>query len=157
MTEALRKAEEALASSLDRASRPIYETLGPRYPENGPLLADAAKTIRALLDERDAAIARAEKAEERAHYATGTADLAMQHRDAAEASLAAVTAERDAMRALLLEGRNGLHIAIDALGKCYDVCDYPAHGRTLQNEAINWCRPVVARIDEALKEPTNAE
>lgn len=42
-----------------------------------------------LASEREAR----ERAEERAHYATGTADLAMQHRDAAEATLATAREE----------------------------------------------------------------
>jgi hypothetical protein len=107
------------------------------------LLANPA-AILALYAERDAAIARAEKADERAHYATGTADLAMQHRDAAEAPLPAVTAERDALRGALGELRGKVFGA--ELGSEPNV--YADH-----DELTALCRSTA----EALKEPTNAE
>jgi len=45
--------------------------------------------------------AEIERLTEQLHYANGTGDLAMKHRDIAEAKIARLTAERDGLRKLL--------------------------------------------------------
>lgn len=49
-------------------------------------------------DDRDRIAAEIEKLQEQLHYATGTCDLAIKHRDSAEAQNERLTAERDDAR-----------------------------------------------------------
>lgn len=59
------------------------------------LMSKACDEINQLRAERDALNARISAMEESTHYANGCADLAMKHRDIAEAELAALRARID--------------------------------------------------------------
>ena len=59
------------------------------------LMSKACDEINQLRAERDALNARISAMEESTHYASGCADLAMKHRDIAEAELAALRARID--------------------------------------------------------------
>ena len=64
-------------------------------------MSDACSKIDQLCAERDALNARISAMEESTHYANGCADLAMKHRDIAEAELAALRARIDGARVLV--------------------------------------------------------
>ena len=74
--------------------------------------------------------------------------------EAAEASIASYKEEVERLRALVLEARNVVSTAEDALGSCYDVCDWPADGTTKQDIARKACELTFARLDEALTKET---
>ena len=54
----------------------------------------------------------------------------------------------DSVIAADLEMLNALRSAEDALQSCYNVADYPANGRTFQDEALRKVRSAIAKAEE---------
>lgn len=84
----------------------------------------------------------------------GVADEEFKYRLAWEKSYAAMKERAEAAEALVAEGgamAKALEQCVDALSRCYDVNDWPADGRTIQDEAIRTGNAVLA----ARKEPVH--
>jgi len=80
------------------------------------LMSKACDEINQLRAERDALNARISAMEESTHYASGCADLAMKHRDIAEAELAALRARIEEAAVVKVRGA-AIYVSHSLIGK----------------------------------------
>jgi hypothetical protein len=179
MTEDLRKA--ALAAALAEAAW-VRDRTGNALSTHETALDDFRKAftphaILALYAELDAAIARAEKAEGERDGWRAKAEAAWERSDETfipilrlsqvEASLAAVTAERDAVRELLKRGARPIRWepsqgwdgdAIRAHARSSETYKHGDVTLLIVNQGDYLMRQLwESEVAEAIKEPTNAE
>ena len=87
------------------------------------------------------------------HGHTGVEQAQLDARHIAASHPAAVLAlldDRDGLREALLEARNALSVAKDALDQCYDVTEWPADGTSDQDAARVYCASAFSRAEAAL-------